>query len=60
MLARHEALGLVERCFRAIESSDRAALEALLDGAVTQEELPNRLRPDGGNADRAAMLAAFE
>ena len=60
MTSRHDLLDLSKRYFRALEEGDRATLEEVLHPAVIQEELPNRLRPQGGQADRAAMLIAFE
>jgi ketosteroid isomerase-like protein len=60
MTTREDVLGVITRYFRAIETSDRAAIEELLDERIVAEELPNRLRPQGGTADRAAMLAGFE
>jgi ketosteroid isomerase-like protein len=60
MTSRDDLLDLSKRYFRALEEGDRAALEEVLHPAISQEELPNRLRPQGGQADRAAMLTAFE
>ena len=60
MPSRPDLVALATRYFRALEQSDRAALEDLLHPSVVQEALPNLLQPQGGKADRAAMLRAFE
>jgi ketosteroid isomerase-like protein len=60
MTARADLLELAQRYFRALEESDRDALEQLLDASVVHEELPNRIQPNGRTADRATMLLAFE
>src|SRR5262249_19001297 len=59
-MSRESVLDVALRYLRALERSDRAALEQLLDETIVQRELPNRLRPQGGTADRATMLRSFE
>jgi len=46
--------------FDACTTFDSAALERLLHPDVRIRELPNLMNRDGGEADRAAALAAFE
>jgi ketosteroid isomerase-like protein len=55
-----DPVSVARRYFDALERSDRAALDELLDPALTQHELPNKLQPQGRVRDRAAMLADFE
>jgi ketosteroid isomerase-like protein len=52
-------LTTTKRYLQAIESGATGdALAAFFAADVVQEEFPNRLRPKGGRADLAAMLAA--
>ena len=60
MTARDDLLELARRYFTALEEGDRGTLEEVLHASVVQDELPNLLRPQGGRADRATMLRAFE
>jgi ketosteroid isomerase-like protein len=60
MTTRQELLDLAARYFRALEESDRPALEALLDERIRMETLPNRIAPSGAVTDGAGMLADFD
>jgi ketosteroid isomerase-like protein len=56
------ALQVVERYFAALTDPDAAAagFGELLDPEIRFVEQPNALNPQGGERDRAAMLASFE
>jgi ketosteroid isomerase-like protein len=49
----------VETMLRAIETGDEAALRSVVDPAIMQRELPNKLMPNGAERDLAAVLAGF-
>jgi ketosteroid isomerase-like protein len=46
--------------FDACSNFDSAALDRVLHPDVRIREMPNLMNPEGGEADRAAALAAFE
>ena len=52
-------IDLVKRYVAAVERFDLDEVEKLIDGGMTFEELPNRIRPAGGTDDHAAILAGL-
>jgi ketosteroid isomerase-like protein len=59
MASASDNLATTRRYLQAIESGATGdALAAFFAPDVVQEEFPNRLKPQGGRADLAAMLAA--
>ena len=52
-------INLVKRYVAAVERFNLDEVEKLIDGGMTFEELPNRIRPAGGTDDHAAILAGL-
>lgn len=52
-------IDLVMRYVAAVERFDLDEVEKLIDGGMTFEELPNRIRPAGGTDDHAAILGGL-
>lgn len=54
------ALDIARKMIAAIETGDRAAVEALYADDAVQHELPNALVPKGVQRDKPAILEAFD